>query len=113
MAITFLWRKILSTNFYVSEKHGSLNVSVLRGEVELINEKLDNKPVKVLTGQTLTKENKIISITAVAKEDLQQISKDSVIQGSGQEVKPQIEKAIDILEIKARDVALKDIKEYQ
>ena len=106
---------IRGTDFYVNEKHGRLSVSVMRGLVEIFSDKKDDRPVKVQTGQTLTKEGKVINITTIMKEDLQEIAQDSTIAVNVKEaqVEPEQEKELIELDKSATTVTLNDIKEYQ
>lgn len=106
---------IRGTDFYVNEKHGSLSVSVMRGEVEMFSDKKEDKPIKVQTGQTLIKEEKVINITTITKEDLQEIAQDSTIAVNAKEaqLESEEEKELTQLDKSATNVTLNDIKEYQ
>jgi hypothetical protein len=104
---------VRGTDFHVSEKHGSLNVSVIRGQVELLNKKINQRPIKIESGQILTKKDNSINLAAITKEDLKQIGNESVIENTIDLMKPEQTKELVELEQKATEVSINDIKEYQ
>jgi len=104
---------IRGTDFFVTENHGTLNVSVIRGNVEVFDNETGNKSANVQSGQTLVKEDKEINISAITKEDLREISKSVVVEMKAEESKPEVAKELAELETSATEVTLNDIKQYQ
>ena len=101
---------VRGTDFYVSEKHGDMNVSVLRGEVEVVASESNLNAIKVKTGETLNTENKKATVMAISKEDFQEIIKTASVQIPS---KTEMSKEFIELEKKASAMTLNDIKEYQ
>jgi hypothetical protein len=96
---------VRGTDFYVSEKHGSFDVSVLRGEVEVTS--LETKKVeKVKTGEALVVQDNSSKINVITKEDLKEIKATSTLKSNPSPEFKDLEK-------KATEVVLGDIKEYQ